>query len=54
MPDGMVIWPGELRGTKSVGMISSAKELNLDVPAEKQKGILVLDDELETGSRFEI
>ena len=54
MPDGMVIWPGELRGTESNGMISSAKELNLDVPAEKQKGILVLDDELEVGSRFDI
>lgn len=54
MPDGMVIWPGELRGTKSVGMISSAKELELDVAKEKQQGILVLDEELETGSAFEI
>ncbi len=54
MPDGMVIWPGELRGTESIGMISSAKELNLDVPAEKEKGILVLDDELEVGSQFEV
>lgn len=53
MPDGMVIWPGELRGTKSVGMISSAGELNLDVPKEKQAGILVLDDAMETGSAFE-
>lgn len=53
MPDGMVIWPGELRGTPSVGMISSAGELNLDVPEEKQAGILVLDEEMETGSAFE-
>ena len=54
MPDGLVIWPGELRGTESIGMISSAKELNLDVPEDKQIGILVLDDDLEVGSRFEI
>lgn len=53
MPDGMVIWPGELRGIKSVGMICSARELNLEVPEEKQAGILVLDDEVETGSVFE-
>ena len=53
MPDGMIIWPGELRGTKSVGMISSAGELNIDVPEEKQTGILVLDDAMETGSAFE-
>lgn len=54
MPDGTVIWPGELRGVKSVGMISSAKELNLKVPAEKEKGILVLDEDSEVGSRFKI
>lgn len=54
MPDGTIIWPGELRGVKSVGMISSAKELNLKVPAEKEKGILVLEDDYETGSAFEI
>lgn len=54
MPDGTVIWPGELRGTKSFGMISSAKELNLDVSAEKQEGILVLEDDSEIGSTFEI
>lgn len=52
MPDGTVIWPGELRGVKSVGMISSAKELNLELPPEKQKGILVLDDDSEVGSAF--
>ncbi len=52
MPDGTVIWPGELRGTKSVGMISSAGELNVDVSEEKQAGILVLEDDVETGSTF--
>lgn len=54
MPDGLVIWPGELRGTKSTGMICSAKELNVDVPTEQQKGILVLDESYEVGSPFAI
>ena len=54
MPDGLVIWPGELRGVKSSGMITSARELNVDVPAEKQSGILVLEDDAEVGSAFEI
>lgn len=53
MPDGMVIWPGELRGTKSIGMISSANELNIEVPEEKQAGILVLEEDAEVGSAFE-
>lgn len=53
MPDGLVIWPGELRGVPSHGMISSAKELGVDVPAEKQTGILVLDDDAEVGTAFE-
>ncbi len=53
MPDGMVIWPGELRGTKSVGMISSANELNIEVSEEKQAGILVLEEDAEVGSAFE-
>lgn len=54
MPDGLVIWPGELRGVASHGMITSARELNVDVPEEKQKGILVLEDDAIVGSAFEI
>ena len=54
MPDGLVIWPGELRGVASHGMITSARELNVDVPEEKQKGILVLGDDAEVGAAFEI
>ena len=49
MPDGLVIWPGELRGVASHGMISSARELGIEVPAEKQKGILVLEDDAVVG-----
>lgn len=49
MPDGLVIWPGELRGVKSSGMICSAKELGME---QTTKGILVLEDSEETGKPF--
>lgn len=52
MPDGLVIWPGELRGETSNGMLSSAHELGVDVSEEKQKGILILEDDAEVGSEF--
>jgi len=53
MPDGLVIWPGALRGVKSNGMISSARELGVEEAAQKQPGILVLEDEAEVGAPFE-
>lgn len=53
MPDGLVIWPGELRGVASHGMISSATELGVEVSEEKKKGILVLEDDAVVGSAFE-
>lgn len=53
MPSGMLIKDAELRGIASSGMICSAKELALpDAPEEK--GILVLEDEKEIGSPFEV
>lgn len=53
MPSGMIIKDAELRGVASSGMICSAKELALpDAPEEK--GILVLDNENEVGSAFEV
>lgn len=51
MPSGLIIWPGELRGVASNGMICSAKELNVENPTGK-KGILVLDAAIETGKAF--
>lgn len=51
MPDGLVIWPGELRGVKSNGMVCSAKELGLQ---QTSKGILVLDESEETGRPFTV
>lgn len=53
MPDGMMIWPGSLRGVESYGMICSAKELHLPNAPEK-KGILVLDENAKTGEKFEV
>lgn len=53
MPSGMLIKDAELRGVPSSGMICSAKELALpDAPQEK--GILVLAEDAETGSPFEV
>nr|WP_276532537.1 DUF4479 and tRNA-binding domain-containing protein [Enterococcus italicus] len=51
MPDGLLIWPGELRGVASAGMICSAKELQL-TNAPKKRGILELPQDAETGSAF--
>lgn len=53
MPDGLIIWPGELRGVESFGMVCSAKELHLP-DAPKEKGILELDDSYEVGARFNL
>lgn len=51
MPNGAIIWEGELRGVASYGMICSARELGLpNAPAKK--GILVLDDDAVVGSPF--
>ncbi|EOT32787.1 YtpR family tRNA-binding protein [Enterococcus durans] len=51
MPDGMMIWPGNLRGVESFGMICSAKELQLPNAPEK-KGILVLPADAVIGEDF--
>lgn len=53
MPDGLLIWPGVLRGEESFGMICSAKELHLPDAPEK-KGILELPFDAEVGSAFQI
>ncbi|MGX6961532.1 YtpR family tRNA-binding protein [Vagococcus xieshaowenii] len=51
MPNGLIIWPGNLRGVDSFGMVCSAKELNLP-DAPQVKGILVLPEESIVGSAF--
>lgn len=53
MPDGMLIWPGELRGVASYGMICSAKELNLP-NAPMKRGILELGSDAVIGETFKV
>ncbi|MFO8069041.1 MAG: DUF4479 domain-containing protein [Alkalibacterium sp.] len=49
MPSGLIIWPGELKGVTSEGMVCSARELGLPQEAD---GIMVLDDGPEPGIEF--
>lgn len=49
MPNGSIIWPGELRGTPSHGMICSTRELGL-THIEDAPGIWELDDDIEPGT----
>lgn len=51
MPNGSLIWEGELRGVASYGMLCSARELGL-ANAPAKKGILVLNDDAVVGSAF--
>lgn len=51
MPSGKIIWPGKLRGVKSLGMICSARELNLP-NAPQKRGILVLAADAPVGQAF--
>lgn len=53
MPDGLMIWPGILRGEESFGMICSAKELGLANAPEK-KGILELSFDAVVGEAFPV
>lgn len=52
MPNGLVIWPGELRGETSNGMITSARELGIDDSEAGHQGIMVLAEDAEVGSEF--
>lgn len=49
MPNGSIIWPSELRGTPSHGMICSTRELGL-THIEDAPGIWELDDDIEPGT----
>lgn len=52
MPSGMIIWPGQLRGVDSFGMVCSTRELDL-THIEDLPGIWELDDKLEVGTPLE-
>lgn len=53
MPDGLMIWPGVLRGVESFGMICSASELRLP-NAPTKKGILELPFDAVIGEAFAV
>lgn len=52
MPSGTIIWPGELRGVASNGMVCSTRELNL-TEIEDLPGIWELNKELAVGTSLE-
>jgi len=52
MPNGQMIWPGQLRHVDSYGMICSARELGLP-HAPQKRGILVLPDNFTVGDAFD-
>lgn len=52
MPSGMIIWPGELRGVPSHGMICSTRELGLD-HLNTQPGIWELDADFVPGTSLD-
>lgn len=52
MPSGAIIWPGNLRGVDSFGMICSTRELNL-TDIEDLPGIWELDDHFLPGTALE-
>lgn len=52
MPNGAIIWPGELRGVASDGMICSGRELGL-ANAPQRPGALILPDDYQVGEAFD-
>lgn len=53
MPNGQIIFAGQLRGISSNGMLCSARELGLD-HAPQKRGILVLNDSYQVGSALDL
>ncbi|MCX8725508.1 YtpR family tRNA-binding protein [Lactobacillus sp. B4007] len=52
MPNGQMIWPGNLRSVDSYGMICSARELGLE-HAPQKRGIMVVPDDFSVGDAFD-
>lgn len=53
MPSGQVIWPGELVGVPSAGMICAGRELNLANAPQKPGCVILPDDFGATGDAFD-
>ncbi|VDG18354.1 hypothetical protein MUDAN_BIHEEGNE_03235 [Lactiplantibacillus mudanjiangensis] len=53
MPDGLIIWPGELRGVESDGMIVSGRELQLPNAPQKPGALILPADYQPVGEPFD-
>lgn len=53
MPSGQIIWPGQLRGVDSNGMICSGRELNVKNAPQKPGCLILPDDFLAVGEAFD-
>lgn len=53
MPDGKIIYPGELRGVESNGMICSGRELRLKNAPDRPGCVILPDDFGQAGDAFD-
>ncbi|MFC6180856.1 YtpR family tRNA-binding protein [Lactiplantibacillus daowaiensis] len=53
MPDGLIIWPGELRGVESNGMIVSGRELQLPNAPQRPGALILPADYQPVGEPFD-
>lgn len=53
MPNGQIIWPGELRGVQSFGMICSGRELKIPNAPQVPGALILPDDDYRVGERFD-
>ncbi len=53
MPDGLIIWPGELRGVESDGMICSGRELRIPHAPQVPGALILPEDYQPVGAPFD-
>ncbi|MCI1923219.1 MAG: DUF4479 and tRNA-binding domain-containing protein [Lentilactobacillus buchneri] len=53
MPNGLIIWPGELRGVESDGMICSGRELHIPHAPQVPGALILPDDYQAVGKPFD-
>ena len=53
MPSGLIIWPGELRGVESDGMIVSGRELQLPNAPQRPGALILPADYQPVGAAFD-
>ena len=54
MPDGLIIWPGELRGVESDGMIVTGRELHLPNRTQRPVALILPADFQPVGASFDL